>query len=30
MVTKIVDELYFRDRKEGGLIVGVRKVLEFA
>lgn len=28
MITRLVDELYFRDGEDGGLIVGVRKSLE--
>ncbi len=29
LITNIVDELYFRDGNAGGLVVGVRKELEF-
>jgi hypothetical protein len=28
MITRLVDELYFRDNEDGGLTVGIRKVLE--
>jgi hypothetical protein len=27
LITNLVDELYFRDGKEGGLVVGIRKEL---
>ena len=29
LVTNLVDELYFRDGNSGGLVVGIRKELEF-
>jgi hypothetical protein len=29
MISNIVDELYFADDKNGGLIVGIRKTLDF-
>lgn len=29
LITNLVDELYFRDSQTGGLIVGVRKELDF-